>query len=483
MTMLVHEIERLRTVLATTEVAHDNSRADYKAANTRTETVKKELDATKTASENKDKTIQDLKAQAAIDDAEEKAVQKEMRKLSAELMAATASKAELLIKLVKAVKDADKDHAKWEKEQQLHFADHDALEKQCKLLDAEREAKKVAQNELVNVNTELRSAHVEIEAKNKTIAGLRSDLVGLRTQVEDSKKKSAELQTRLTETTTKLTGFEQSVVDAKKVVATLGAEALAAKEHIHRIDQELKNADAEIAIVKDQVKTLTIEKDDATTTVNKTQAALDASTKEITGLRLDLHTAKTAVEGLSSMLKECEAELKTKHDAWTVAGTDRDVADKEKEDAIRDLRVAQDKLFEEEKKHRIERLAYANAKIITPEQLKANEAKTMELEAKLAAAEKRLIPTLDPKNINILSLEYGGRAYTNSNGSNVLASLYKHATEGSKVKIENKLFDGGDPFQHFKKTFSITYQLADGGAPIHLAGHENDVVAFKLSRN
>lgn len=57
MTMLFHEIERLRTVLATTEVALDNSRTDYKAANTRTEAVKKELDATKTESENKDKTI------------------------------------------------------------------------------------------------------------------------------------------------------------------------------------------------------------------------------------------------------------------------------------------------------------------------------------------------------------------------------------------------------------------------------------------
>jgi chromosome segregation ATPase len=402
MTMLLHEIERLRTVLATTEVALDNSRTDYKAANVRTETIKKELDAEKTKSDNKDKTIRDLKAQAAIDDAEEKAMQMELRRLSAELTAAAASKAELLIKLGKAVKDADKDHTEWEKEQQLHFKDHDALEKEHKLLDAEREAKKVAQNDLVKVKTELRSAQVEIEAKNKTISGLGSDLVGLRTQVEDSKKKSAELQTRLTETTTKLTGSEQSVVDAKKVIATLGAEALAAKEHIHKIDQELKDANAEIETVKDQVNILAVEKDAATTTVNKTQAALNASTSLLSTLQ---------------------------------------------------------------------------------EQLKASEINTMELEAKLAAAEKRLIPTHDPKNINILSVEYGGRAYTNFNGSNVLASLYKHAAEGSKVKIENKLFDGGDPFQHWKKTFSITYQPADGGAPIHLAGHENDVVAFKLSRN
>jgi chromosome segregation ATPase len=451
--------------------------------------VKKELMAAQAESKAKSQTIEDMKALAAKEASEEERLRKQLSQANADLNALELAKNKLMEEFKKADAEAAK---KYEKEAKDHFADHTALEKQGKLLDAEREAKKAAQNELVNVKTKLRTANIEIEAKNKTISGLRSELVGLRTQVEDSKKKNNELQVRLTETTTKLTGSEQSLADAKKVIATLGVEALAAKEHIHKIDQELKDANATIISVKDQVQILATERDAATATVAKTQTSLETATKEITGLKTDLHTVKTAAEGLSSMLKEEEAklkaaqetfkaELKIKHDAYMAVAADRDIADSKKKEAIAKQMEAVNELLQEEAKHQTERLAYIKSSSITPEQMAANEAKTKELEAALAAAKARLIPTPDPKNINILSVEYGGRSYPRD--SNVVKTLHSYAKTGAEFRVENKIFDEGDPWRGWKKTFSITYQLAEGGVPIHLVGHENDMVKFKLSRN
>jgi chromosome segregation ATPase len=433
--------------------------------------VKKELITAQAESKAKSQTIEDMKALAAKEASEEERLRKQLSQANADINALELAKNKLMKEFQKANAEAAK---KYEEEAKNHFADHTALEKQGKLLEDEREAKKAAQKELINLKTKLRTANIEIEAKNKTISGLRSDLVGLRTQVEDSKKKNNELQIRLTETTTKLTGSEQSLTDAKKVIATLGVEALAAKEHIHKIDQELKDANATIISVKDQVLTLATERDAATATVAKTQTSLETATKEIAGLKTDLHTVKTAAEGLSSTLKEVEAKLKIEHDAYVAVAADRDIADSKKREAINEL-------LQEESKHQIERLTYIKSSSITPEQMAANEAKTKELEAALAAAKARLIPTPDPKNINILSVEYGGRSYPRE--SNVVKTLHSYAKTGAEFRVENKIFDEGDPWRGWKKTFSITYQLAEGGVPIHLVGHENDMVKFKLSRN
>ncbi|KAF2798801.1 hypothetical protein K505DRAFT_321606 [Melanomma pulvis-pyrius CBS 109.77] len=521
MNMLATEIERLRTVLDTTEVDLDKSRDDVKAANARTEGVETKLAILTAESEERAHTIKDLEDRAAKEAAEEKLLRQQVRDLSADLDSANKSKAELLNQLSKADKEAAKKHAKWEKENKHHTEDHNALKKEQERANAERKAKETAEKELTVVRASLRKTKTALDEKAATNTQLNSKLMGLRTDVSKANKSNAELQKSLTETTGKLTTSESSLKAAQKIVDTLGAEVVAAKESIHKIDQDLKDANVTIASFKEQVKELGIEKDAATAKFTQTQTELNQAKADIGGLKTDLDAAKSEALNLQAKIKELESELEIVIPGMMNATEEKEDAEKKLnainvalEKANSDLADAKKEVEKEKatQSYALEAYKVANKRGVTPDGLKRieeaekkagdlqaslietekkaenlqiriaeTEKKTEDLKTRLTEAEKRLIvPTIPGKNINILTVEYGAKSYTYPEHKAIYDKLYAYAEKGTEFTVNNSLFNP-DPWEGYTKSCSITYQIAGQAAPIHLCSKEYKTLKFRLN--
>ena len=127
------------------------------------------------------------------------------------------------------------------------------------------------------------------------------------------------------------------------------------------------------------------------------------------------------------------------------------------------------------------------------EQLKSNATQAdkmaAELDEKLKKAQSTLIsmedrlikPAEHRKNerINIVSVEYGGKAYTEDTDRAVYDRLYKMARENSAGVMSNKFFSG-DPWVGTCKSFAVTYQVSGKGKLILGYGHENATFRFNL---
>lgn len=176
---------------------------------------------------------------------------------------------------------------------------------------------------------------------------------------------------------------------------------------------------------------------------------------------------KEAKESFEAQSADAGRQIRNAQASVLQAGSER----KNAEDATKKIKILlteSDAKYEAQRDtHESEMQSYRDMAKVKPEHFKAMETKTKDLEDKLAAVEKRLVPIAVGKAINILTVEYGGQAYTPTTYPAVLEKLYKHAQNGTGFQIENSFFEG-DPWQGPKKTCSITYQLADGGAPLHI---------------
>lgn len=181
-----------------------------------------------------------------------------------------------------------------------------------------------------------------------------------------------------------------------------------------------------------------------------------------------------------------EAELKTyqgklaKAEAAKKAALEKaDEEQKTHEDELRGWRLAAEGNIKPEQLTEAEsKLADANTRLTRAQaDLATADSKAKDFETKLKAVEKRLVPNEKNRWINILSVEYGGRAYSPEKDAAVFKKLYEAAEKNKNFTADNDFF-GEDPWSHHCKSWSITYQLNSEGAPKHLYGREHDKACF-----
>lgn len=409
--MLAREIERLRTVLATTEVDLAKSREDVEAANAKTK--KAHEDAAKAAVEaaaeaaSSAETIKKLKADMAREASEERTLRQQLRELKHDVAEGQKSCAVLLEKNIKLTKEkkelAEKLGIAISDDEADDKAIHDLqdqLNAEHNLWEAERDAKQVAQKELGNLKIELQTtkdtAKNALEVKDKKIATLEKEIAGLHTKLDAAHELKNKLQKSLNEARVEIKKRQDSLEDAQKSIDKLSKDLTSAQATICERDVELKG----------------------------TKANVDSLTK-----------TKAKLEG---DLRQAREEAKT--------------ARADEKQAQKDEGKAQEQLDEVR-----EELAQLKATNPTEEVQKLKDC---------------LIPNPHGKSINILSVEYGGRAYTYEKDRAIYEKLYQFAEKGDEFKITNALFGGKDPWQGECKSCSITYQLGGKGAPIHIVGRE-----------
>ncbi|KAF2116011.1 hypothetical protein BDV96DRAFT_40364 [Lophiotrema nucula] len=257
----------------------------------------------------------------------------------------------------------------------------------------------------------------------------------------------------------------------------LKAEDNKNKAAICELNTKLQASEAGVETLKKQNTLLIKEKDAALVKAAGLQNDLDAAKKDMEENQKELEKARADATKFENDLKECEGLRDGLRSDLTHVKGDLLRVRKELAEAWEDNAKA-GSLTE------AEIAGYTRAGQISPSrliELEGYEKKAKELETKLAAAEKVIIPIPAGKKLNILSVEYGGQAYQPGSKQAIIDKLYKHAADGTEFTITNDFF-GGDPWHGQTKSFSITYLLEGENVVHHLYGLEKKSFRFCPNR-
>ncbi|KAF1994193.1 hypothetical protein P154DRAFT_586650 [Amniculicola lignicola CBS 123094] len=493
LTVSTEQIKRLGALLATTEVAlnkcHDNAKAAAKTAEDKINALKRSLDAEKIISKGFDEKAKDANALLAKESSENKRLTQENKGLQDNLITVNSKYDKALGNLKKASKEIFSEHTKWEKERKLHTEDHNALAKEHKLLLAEQARREESERTLGETQSKLTLAQIEIAAKDHTIADLNNTIAGLQTDIAGVRRDSEGLEEKLADTGKKLDLCEAGLQAANTAIAELTKKADAAKEKIAEFDGQVQAANATITTLTTEVTKLKGEKDTACAQIANLEADVEASKKYEADLIEKLKNKSTEAEQLRSERDTANGQCLATEQSYRNARKEKEDAEVAEEKASKSIKAAQDdaeywrQRLTDEKKSQADEHAHISYTAETAEKnAKIFEAKNKELLAQLEAANKMIIPAVPGKRINILSVEYGGQAYTTPTHKPVIDKLYLAAEKGTEFVVGNEFF-GNDPWNGVKKTASITYQLDGEGVPIHLVAREHTKLKFRLTRN
>lgn len=335
-------------------------------------------------------------------------------------------------------------------------------------VESERKAKQDALDKLNALECKVRELEIALEGKKKLIRELEARLSNVHILLDKARQDKAVLGAQKEELQKKHDSIQRTLEAETMKNSALLEEESKSKARIAQLDADQKKAAADITTLETEVESLKKEKEAAVAKSAQLQSGLEAATK--------------GAEELSAKLQHSETEIRQAINAQHIAEEQKAGIDEELKEARRQLTAAWDKNNRQNQSEKDKIDGIFRAGQISPERLKELEDKEQRVDnlvSQLTTAQKSLIPFPAGKNINILSFEYGGTAYTDGSHTDVLNKLYENAEKGTKFTIDNK-FVGKDPYVGVRKTYSITYQLQGDGVVHHLYGKEHDTKGFCL---
>ncbi|KAH7126581.1 hypothetical protein B0J11DRAFT_281021 [Dendryphion nanum] len=467
---LTTENENLHNSLEATKAELKKSGEETRKANQKAEETKKaaELAATKAkaALQAQVQKAKDAEARAARETVRANKNQEEATRVANKLNA-KIKELENLKKIIREISDAARVALdKFQHEQEHHEEDHKTLDRLRNELEKAVAENHALENKLSDILGDLAEAKIDLETKEALILALTSTISDMHGELGLASQKIDELNQKLIDITGKLTDAESQLEIANKAVATLSSERDTALSKIAALSLDLKTANEKIDTLNTNIQTLTTEKDSETAEKLKALAELETQKTIAADLTTKLSTALGEITTINVKLEVLRTGLKR-------AQTERDAANVARDTA--------EKGFQEERNtHKEELDATKLLTNLNVDDLKNLQTENGQLKEQLDVAKdlagKRLVPHGRPgKRVNILSVEYGGRSYETN--QKVLDKLYEHAENGTSFQISNGFFEG-DPWHGVTKTASITYLVAEGGAPHHIVAVEGKQAKF-----
>ncbi|KAF2748989.1 hypothetical protein M011DRAFT_524953 [Sporormia fimetaria CBS 119925] len=458
--------EQLKSQLDILQAELAKSRDETKAANDRVDEVEKALRKAETDVETSKKTI----AQMLDDD---KKQLEEISRLGADVQSWKQQHDDVVQKMnsqKEAFEKADAEAAKrfWG-EHEDHMEDHNALEKVRKQLCEETEARMKVEGDLRQTSKTLSEKTIALEASKKTNKDLTERLA--RSKISND---------TLTANNEKLRG---EVRDLKKDLYDVKEDLQKAVGKVEKVNKELDTARGKIASQEQELRYLkekNAELDGLLQDVLKerdaAKAERDEKVIESEGLRKELAEVKQRVEELKIAIEATKTEWQAKFDDLNKSNedlqADLEAARERRDDAVRDCDVLRKEVTRLEKKNPTKVTAAMG-------ELEDLRSQVTDLKAQLEATTKRLVPNPNKRTINILTFEYGSKAYTEEEDPELFEKLYTFAEKDQAFKVNNALVFNKDPMKGHDKSFSITYQVDGSGMPKHLFGEEGQSVRFR----
>ncbi|OCL03301.1 hypothetical protein AOQ84DRAFT_154216 [Glonium stellatum] len=398
-------------------------------------------------------------------------------------------------------------------------ADHKAMEKLNEQLAEQSKELQMLQDQLDNKKGELTTKTEQLETLKTQLKKTTQDLENSEAVVKSQKETIAaanaardiangnvdRLQTLLEQAQKHAESVKKQLETTEASVELLNAENIKTEVQIANLKADLDKSKVAESITKQELEQA---KENAKKALDKAKEDLDAA-NESKELYKEMSEAQEA--RIAAHVKEDEAHVKVDK---AHAKLDKARADElnrliqtqvaplnakltASEDAFKKLQNEHNslvhdtanKVAELEKKLETTNEDLAKARNQLESNANQAEAKRAELDGKLknaevtlASIESRLIEPAQHRKgerINILSVEYGGKEYTEDANRPVYDRLYKMARENSAEMMNNKFFSG-DPWHLHCKSFSITYQVDGKGNLLHGYGKEDTKFRFKL---
>lgn len=309
---------------------------------------------------------------------------------------------------------------------------------------------------------ELSGVQDELNFQKSQVSILTETVKSLETQIITKDEIIDTLEKKLDAVKQTLQKAQVDLQAANDAIATLTTERDNALKKIEELNLKIKEKEETIVSLNDQVATLTAEKKAAIEAQEKAEAARKRAEDRSKDLSEDNKSVRSQ---LSTKTQELTAQIE-RADLLT---KDLQAERVEKRNAETRAEAAEENLKKEQ----------------TDQHQKAEEALKIakingdELRTKLAKLESLANPIRIPgRRVNIITVEYGGKAYTHDADPAVFEKLYTHADERTPFDISNTFFEG-DPKEGVVKTTSITYQFTEGGAPLQIVGSEYTQAEFQ----
>lgn len=363
-----------------------------------------------------------------------------------------------------------------------------------KTLEASQTLVKSQEKEIATANAAKDAANGQVGRLEAVLEQAQKHAATLKTDLEAAKKNVERLNAENTEAAARISNLEWEIITVKAAEKNTQKELTQAKDNVQNVQNELNTTKEKLLEIEESERKYMqlYENQQAQAELHEQQDRLHEQQDTLHEQQDTLHAQQDTLHAQQDTKHIRKDELIADFLA-TSLGTRLEASD----DAYKKLQNEHSTLIQNttEKVTQLERKLETTNKELTDakEQLKNNaiqadkmagelDEKLKKAQSTLTSVEGRLIkPAEHRKNerINIASVEYGGKAYTEDTDRAVYDRLYKMARENSAEVMSNTFF-GGDPWVGIRKSFAVTYQVGGKGKLTLGYGYENAIFRFNL---
>ena len=349
-----------------------------------------------------------------------------------------------------------------------------------KALGASQTLVKSQEKEIATVNAAKDAANGQVGRLEAVLEQAQKHAATLKTDLEAAQKTVERLNAENAEAAARITSLEWEIITVKAAEKNTQKELTQAKDNVQNVQNELNTTKEKLLETEESERKYMelYENQQAQAELHEKQDTLHAqqdtlhAQQDTKHIRKDELTADLLATSLNAKLKTSENaynKLQNEH-GILIQNTTEKVTQLERklETTNKELTDAKEKL--------------KNNAIQADKMAGELDEKLKKAQSTLTSVEGRLIkPAEHRKNerINIASVEYGGKAYTEDTDRAVYDRLYKMARENSAEVMSNTFF-GGDPWVGIRKSFAVTYQVGGKGKLTLGYGYENATFRFNL---
>ena len=347
-------------------------------------------------------------------------------------------------------------------------------------LGASQTLVKSQEKEIATVNAAKDAANGQVGRLEAVLEQAQKHAATLKTDLEAAQKTVERLNAENAEAAARITSLEWEIITVKAAEKNTQKELTQAKDNVQNIQNELNTTKEKLLETEESERKYMelYENQQAQAELHEKQDTLHAqqdtlhAQQDTKHIRKDELTADLLATSLNAKLKTSDnayKKLQNEH-STLIQNTTEKVTQLEKklETTNKELTDAKEKL--------------KNNVIQADKMAGELDEKLKKAQSTLTSVEGRLIkPAEHRKNerINIASVEYGGKEYTEDTDRAVYDRLYKMARENSAEVMSNTFF-GGDPWVGIRKSFAVTYQVGGKGKLTLGYGYENATFRFNL---